>query len=55
LRRELENRERRIRALEGQLLDANQKRKDVAKRIDELITQLDFLDSRLADPEVAQS
>lgn len=53
LRRDLESRERRIRVLEGQLLEANQKRKDVAKRIDELITQIDFLDARLSEPEAS--
>lgn len=37
----------RIRSLEEQLLEANQKRQDVAKRIDELISQLDHLDTQL--------
>ncbi len=37
----------RIRALEEQLLEANQRRQDVAKRIDELIAQLDQLDNQL--------
>jgi chromosome segregation ATPase len=55
LRRDLENRDRRLRLLDGQLLEANQKRKDIAKRIDELITQIDFLDTRLAEPEVTAS
>ena len=45
LRRELELRNQRIRALDGKLLEANQKRQDVAKRIDELIAQIDQLDS----------
>ena len=45
LRRELEQRSQRIRALDGKLLEANQKRQDVAKRIDELIAQIDQLDS----------
>jgi septal ring factor EnvC (AmiA/AmiB activator) len=48
LRRRLEERNRRIRSLEEQLLEANQKRQDVAKRIDELISQLDHLDAQLA-------
>jgi chromosome segregation ATPase len=48
LRRRLEEKNRRIRSLEGQLLDANQKRQDVAKRVDELISQLDHLDAQLA-------
>jgi len=33
------------------LLEANQKRQDVAKRIDELVAQLDHLDAQLAEPE----
>jgi hypothetical protein len=37
----------RIRTLEGQLLEANQRRQDVAKRIDELIAQIDQLDGQL--------
>ncbi len=47
LRRRLEERNRRIRRLKEQLLEANQKRQDVAKRIDELISQLDHLDAQL--------
>lgn len=47
LRRRLEEKNRRIRTLEGQLLEANQKRQDVAKRVDEVIHQLDHLDSQL--------
>ena len=42
---------RRIRGLEEQLLEANQKRQDVAKRIDELISQLDHLDAQLGASE----
>ena len=45
LRRELEHKSQRIRALDGKLLEANQKRQDVAKRIDELIAQIDQLDA----------
>jgi hypothetical protein len=33
------------------MLEANQKRQDVAKRIDELVAQLDHLDAQLARPE----
>jgi septal ring factor EnvC (AmiA/AmiB activator) len=44
LRGEVDTQRRRIRSLEGQLLGANQKRQDVAKRIDELIAQIDHLD-----------
>jgi septal ring factor EnvC (AmiA/AmiB activator) len=51
LRRELEQRGQRIRALDGKLLEANQKRQDVAKRIDELIAQIDQLDASLAAGE----
>jgi hypothetical protein len=41
LRRELEQRGQRIRALDSKLLEANQKRLDVIKRIDELIAQIE--------------
>ena len=44
LRGEVDTERRRIRSLEGRLLEANQKRQDVAKRIDELIAQIDHLD-----------
>ena len=47
LRRDLDSQRHRIRALEGQLLEANQTRQDVAKRVDELIAQLDHLDGEL--------
>ena len=47
----------RIRALEGEVREANQRRQDVAKRIDELITQMDSLDIQLAaaEPETEAS
>jgi septal ring factor EnvC (AmiA/AmiB activator) len=45
LRREIEQRTQRIRGFEGKLLEANQKRQDVIKRIDELIAQIDQLDA----------
>ncbi len=51
LRRKLDQKGRELRALEGQLLEANQKRQDVAKRVDELISQLDHLDGQLAASE----
>lgn len=51
MRRKLEQKSRELRALEGQLLEANQKRQDVAKRVDELISQLDHLDGQLGAPE----
>jgi hypothetical protein len=47
MRRRLEQKSQRIRSLEGQLLEANQRRKDVAKRVDEMIAQLDHLDRQL--------
>ena len=52
LRRELEQRSQRIRALDGKLLEANQKRQDVAKRIDELIAQIDQLDASFDSVDV---
>ena len=45
MRRELEHRAQRIRALDGKLLEANQKRQDVVKRIDELIAQIAQLEA----------
>jgi chromosome segregation ATPase len=50
-RGELEGMLDRIRVLEGQLREANQRRQDVAKRIDELIAQMDSLDAQLAAAE----
>ena len=51
LRRKLEEKGRHIRSLEGQLLEANQRQQDVAKRIDELISQLDHLEGQLGNAE----
>ena len=51
MRRKLEQKGRELRSLEGQLLEANQKRQDVAKRVDELISQLDHLDGQLGSAE----
>jgi septal ring factor EnvC (AmiA/AmiB activator) len=51
LRADVARKERRIRELEEQLLDSNQRRQEAAKRIDELISQLDHLDARLARNE----
>lgn len=45
--RELGDRDHRIGVLEGQILELNQRRQDVGKRIDELISQIEHLDSRL--------
>ena len=47
IRRELADTTRRVRTLDGQLIAANQRRQDAAKRIDELIAHLDQLDSQL--------
>lgn len=51
LRANAAEKERRIRELEEQLLDSNQRRQEAGKRIDELISQLDHLDARLARSE----
>jgi chromosome segregation ATPase len=45
--RELGDRDHRISVLEGQILELNQRRQDVGKRIDELISQIEHLDTRL--------
>ena len=45
MRRELEHRGQRIRALDSKVLEANQKRLDVVKRIDELIAQIEQLEA----------
>ncbi len=52
LRSELEEQRQRIRTLEAELLAANQKRQDVAKRVDELIRQLDHLDGEFGSAEL---
>lgn len=51
LRSELEQKNQRIRELDEQLLGANQRRVEVGKRIDELISQIDHLDSQFATRE----
>jgi len=51
LRTGIRERDDRIRRLEEQLLAANQSRKDVAKRIDELIGQIDQIEAGLQAPE----
>ena len=51
LRRRVEEQNRHIRSLEGRLLEANQRRQDVAKRIDELVAQLDHLEGQLGKAE----
>ena len=47
LRHELAEREQHIRDLDEKLLSANQLRHDAIKRIDDLVDQLDQVDSRL--------
>src|SRR5262249_18608654 len=51
LREQLAQRGQRIQALETDLRHANQRRQDVAKRIDELISQIDQLDAQLGAGE----
>jgi len=48
LRSQLEERDARVRALEEQVLEMNQVRQDVGKRLDDLITQIDHLDAQVA-------
>jgi septal ring factor EnvC (AmiA/AmiB activator) len=51
LRRDLSEKEQRIRHLDEQLLEANQRRQDVGKHIDELIAQIDQLDAQFESQE----
>ncbi len=51
LRRDGVERERRVRRLDEQLLEANQRRQDVGKHIDELIAQIDQLDAQFESQE----
>jgi pyrimidine operon attenuation protein/uracil phosphoribosyltransferase len=46
LRARLSEREKRVQLLDHRILELNQRRQDVAKRIDDLITQIDQLESR---------
>jgi chromosome segregation ATPase len=48
LREQLTSKQQRIQALEGDLRHANQRRQDIAKRIDELIAQIDHLDAQIS-------
>lgn len=54
LRGDLGERNQRIRVLEAQLLEANQRRQDSCKRVDELIAQLDQLDAQFENAEPAE-
>ena len=51
LRTGIRERDERIRRLEAELLEANQRRKDVGKRIDELIGQIDAIEAGLQASE----
>jgi septal ring factor EnvC (AmiA/AmiB activator) len=51
LRRKLSERDQRIRKLDGQILEANQRRQDVGKHIDELIAQIDQLEAQFESQE----
>jgi len=53
LRRGLAEKAEQLRLVEAELLEANQRRKDVAKRVDDLIAQLDQLDAQLGSVEAA--
>ena len=53
LRRDLFEKEKSIRNLDEQLLEANQRRQDVGKHIDELIAQIDQLDAQFESQEEA--
>lgn len=48
LRDLLEERDQRLRLVDGQLLEMNQRRQDVAKRIDDLVAQISSLETQLA-------
>lgn len=48
LRGQVDEQQRRIDQLDGKLLEANQARRDIGKRIDQLIAQIDQLDAQLA-------
>jgi septal ring factor EnvC (AmiA/AmiB activator) len=49
LRRDLDEANRHVHKLDGDLIAANQRRQDAYKRIDELISHLDQLDEQLAE------
>ena len=49
LRVELDAKNQRVHQLETKVLDVNQRRQDVKKRIEELIGQIDQLDAQLAE------
>lgn len=47
LRRQLAERDDQVRQLDGRIREMNQTRKDAAKRVDDLLAQLDRLEERL--------
>ena len=49
---QVDSQRQRVRSLEGQLLEANQKRQDVGKRLDELIAQIDHLEGEFDGAEL---
>jgi hypothetical protein len=49
LREQSASRSQRIQSLEADLRHANQRRQDIAKRVDELIAQIDHLDAQLGN------
>jgi len=51
LREQLGSKTQRLLALESEVRNANQLRRDIAKRIDELIVQIDHLDAQLGSEE----
>ncbi|UCE85557.1 MAG: hypothetical protein JSU66_14645 [Deltaproteobacteria bacterium] len=51
LRRDLADREVKIRTLEERILEINQLRTDVAKRIEDLIAHVELLDAKLESAE----
>lgn len=46
LRGLLEDRDQRLRLLDGQILELNQRRQDVGKRIDDLVAQIQLLENQ---------
>lgn len=46
LRRTLQEQEQHVRGLDAKIREANQRRQDVGKRIDDLIAQIDQVDAR---------
>lgn len=55
LRQELEERGGRVRVLDDQILEMNQRRQDAAKRIDDLIAQIDQIDAQLESASASRA